>query len=164
MRYNENTPFQTTSTFPGPPSTRFVAPLKSRAKKQRLSLPPADSTAGGDPAGAPSAKAAAIAVAAAATPQPIPPLRSIDWPTSCVAALLAIAVPAVFGQTVRYDFVNFDDDQYVYENPDVTAGLTLARDRLGLHPLPRTSTGIRSPGSPTCWTASSTASRPAGTT
>ena len=31
----------------------------------------------------------------------------------------------VFGQTVRYEFVNFDDDIYVYENPRITQGLTL---------------------------------------
>ena len=32
---------------------------------------------------------------------------------------------AVFGQTVRYDFVNFDDDVYVYNAPAIQAGLTL---------------------------------------
>src|SRR5207248_8609107 len=31
----------------------------------------------------------------------------------------------VFGQTLRHDFVNFDDHVYVYENPVVTKGLTL---------------------------------------
>src|SRR5439155_25183805 len=31
----------------------------------------------------------------------------------------------VFGQTVRYDFVNYDDDTYVYANPLITSGLTL---------------------------------------
>jgi tetratricopeptide (TPR) repeat protein len=30
----------------------------------------------------------------------------------------------VFGQTVRYDFVNYDDDKYVYANPLITSGLT----------------------------------------
>jgi hypothetical protein len=30
----------------------------------------------------------------------------------------------VFGQTVRYDFVNFDDDLYVYNAPAIKAGLT----------------------------------------
>ena len=29
----------------------------------------------------------------------------------------------VFGQTVRYDFVNYDDDTYVYANPLVSSGL-----------------------------------------
>ena len=41
-----------------------------------------------------------------------------------VCCLLALAVAVVFGQTVRYDFVNFDDDAYVYDNPHVMRGLT----------------------------------------
>ncbi|HEY2913694.1 MAG TPA: tetratricopeptide repeat protein, partial [Candidatus Angelobacter sp.] len=31
----------------------------------------------------------------------------------------------VFGQTAGYDFVNFDDDTYVYANPIIASGLTL---------------------------------------
>ena len=31
----------------------------------------------------------------------------------------------IFGQTVRHDFVNFDDHVYVYDNPLVTGGLTI---------------------------------------
>ncbi|MGH7982455.1 MAG: tetratricopeptide repeat protein [Candidatus Udaeobacter sp.] len=31
----------------------------------------------------------------------------------------------VFGQTVRYDFVNYDDDNYVYANPLISSGLTV---------------------------------------
>src|SRR5437763_16815866 len=34
---------------------------------------------------------------------------------------------AVFSQTIRYDFVNFDDDMYVYIEPTIRAGLTLQR-------------------------------------
>lgn len=30
----------------------------------------------------------------------------------------------VFGQTIRYDFVNYDDNEYVYANPAITTGLT----------------------------------------
>ncbi len=41
-----------------------------------------------------------------------------------VCLLLVAATLAVYGQTVRYDFVNFDDDHYVYENPHVRKGLT----------------------------------------
>jgi protein O-mannosyl-transferase len=41
-----------------------------------------------------------------------------------VGCLLALAVAVVFGQTVRYDFVNFDDNAYVYNNPHVACGLT----------------------------------------
>src|SRR6266513_4248541 len=32
----------------------------------------------------------------------------------------------VFGQTLHHDFVNYDDDNYVYANPTITAGLTVA--------------------------------------
>src|SRR6266480_3334367 len=32
---------------------------------------------------------------------------------------------AVFGQTVRHDFVNFDDDLYIYNTPAIQAGLTI---------------------------------------
>jgi hypothetical protein len=42
-----------------------------------------------------------------------------------VCVCLAIAVLLVFGQTLRFGFVNFDDDEYVYQNPQVSAGLTL---------------------------------------
>jgi protein O-mannosyl-transferase len=40
-----------------------------------------------------------------------------------VCGFLLLAVALVFGKTVRYDFVNFDDKQYVYENPDLARGL-----------------------------------------
>ena len=33
-----------------------------------------------------------------------------------VCGLLLLAVFAVFGQTVDHDFVNYDDNAYVYEN------------------------------------------------
>src|SRR5438094_6059968 len=38
--------------------------------------------------------------------------------------LAAISV-TVFGQTIRYSFVNFDDDLYVYNAPGIQAGLTI---------------------------------------
>jgi len=41
-----------------------------------------------------------------------------------VCLLLAIAIWLVFGQTLRHEFINFDDDQYVYENPNINHGLT----------------------------------------
>ncbi len=43
-----------------------------------------------------------------------------------VCLLLVAAVFAVFGQTARFSFINFDDDEYVYENPHVLNGLTAA--------------------------------------
>jgi protein O-mannosyl-transferase len=43
-------------------------------------------------------------------------------PVICVA--LAAITFAVFGQTLTHDFVNFDDETYVYENRIVARGLT----------------------------------------
>jgi tetratricopeptide (TPR) repeat protein len=37
---------------------------------------------------------------------------------------LALITLVVFAQTIRYDFVNFDDDLYVYNVPAIKAGLT----------------------------------------
>jgi len=42
----------------------------------------------------------------------------------CLCVLLALAVFAVFGQTARFGFVNYDDDKYVYANPAVENGLS----------------------------------------
>src|SRR5882724_8619136 len=41
-----------------------------------------------------------------------------------ICVLLAAIVWIVFGQTLRHEFVNYDDNEYVYENPRITAGLT----------------------------------------
>jgi protein O-mannosyl-transferase len=41
-----------------------------------------------------------------------------------ICAFLVLAVALVFGQTVDHDFVNFDDPEYVIENPNVSTGLT----------------------------------------
>ena len=41
-----------------------------------------------------------------------------------VCVLLVLAVLLIYGQTFRHQFVNFDDDQYVYANPQVQQGLT----------------------------------------
>jgi Tfp pilus assembly protein PilF len=45
--------------------------------------------------------------------------------TIAVCILLTAIIWIVFGQTLGHDFVNFDDDRYVYENPEVSRGLTL---------------------------------------
>ena len=50
-----------------------------------------------------------------------------NWVPWAICLFLALAVWAVFGQTIRYDFINYDDDIYVYENPVVTGGLTAAK-------------------------------------
>src|SRR5438552_3146824 len=41
-----------------------------------------------------------------------------------VCVFLVAITWLVFGQTVRYDFVNYDDDTYVSANPAITSGLT----------------------------------------
>jgi protein O-mannosyl-transferase len=51
--------------------------------------------------------------------------RDVNRVTVCiVCGLLLLVVFAVFGQTVAFDFVNFDDDDYVSDNPDLTGGLS----------------------------------------
>jgi tetratricopeptide (TPR) repeat protein len=49
------------------------------------------------------------------------PGKATGWVIS--VALVAIVL-LTFGQTVRYQFVSYDDGDYVYENPNVTAGFT----------------------------------------
>jgi hypothetical protein len=44
-------------------------------------------------------------------------------PVVCGFLLLAVAV--VFGQTARYDFIDFDDNEYVFQNTHVSRGLTV---------------------------------------
>src|SRR6185369_16929454 len=41
-----------------------------------------------------------------------------------LAALLGALAVALFSPAIGYDFVNFDDDLYVYANPAVTHGLS----------------------------------------
>ena len=41
-----------------------------------------------------------------------------------VCGLLLLAVLAVFGQTLRHDFVDFDDNLYVYKNSHLQTGLS----------------------------------------
>ncbi len=45
--------------------------------------------------------------------------------TIVIYLFLAAISLAVFGQTIRYDFVNFDDDLYIYNAPAIQAGLTI---------------------------------------
>ena len=47
------------------------------------------------------------------------------WLVPGVCIFLAAIVWVVFGQTLGHEFVNYDDDLYVYENPAVTHGLSL---------------------------------------
>jgi tetratricopeptide (TPR) repeat protein len=51
-----------------------------------------------------------------------PPLRLRRTIVTCIG--LVLAVWAVYGQSVRFEFVNFDDDVHVFENPHVVSGFT----------------------------------------
>jgi tetratricopeptide (TPR) repeat protein len=64
----------------------------------------------------------AIATENGAARQQPPTHRRRQVLAVCVLLLLAVAV--VFGQAAGFDFVNYDDQQYVYENDAVAAGLT----------------------------------------
>jgi len=68
-----------------------------------------------------------------------------DRDTTLICLLLALAVWIVFGQTLKHEFINFDDDFYVYQNSIITQGLTLngiawvLTHRHGVHWHPLTS-------------------------
>jgi tetratricopeptide (TPR) repeat protein len=47
------------------------------------------------------------------------------WLVPGVCIFLAAIIWVVFGQTLRHEFVNYDDGGYVYENPAVSRGLNL---------------------------------------
>jgi hypothetical protein len=50
--------------------------------------------------------------------------------TAVIVALCGVLVGItwlVFAQTVRHQFITYDDPQYVYANPEVSAGLSLSR-------------------------------------
>jgi len=48
------------------------------------------------------------------------------WVVFGVCICLALLTWAVFGQTLRHDFVNYDDPRYVYQNTRITNGLNIA--------------------------------------
>ena len=48
------------------------------------------------------------------------------WTVPGVCIFLAAVIWVVFGQTLRHEFVNFDDDDYITNNSHVQAGLTWA--------------------------------------
>ena len=81
------------------------------------------------------------------------------WLVSGVCIFLAAIIWLVFGQTLGHEFVNYDDELYVYDNPAVKSGLTLKSISWALtfshpdywHPLIF---------SRTCWTASFMGWRP----
>ena len=51
-----------------------------------------------------------------------------------IALALAAAVIALFARTTRFDFVRYDDDAYVIDNPRVQAGLSADNVRWAFTP------------------------------
>jgi tetratricopeptide (TPR) repeat protein len=47
------------------------------------------------------------------------------WRVFGVCVFVAAMTWLVFGQTVRFQFINFDDNEYVFKNPQVARGLTI---------------------------------------
>lgn len=45
--------------------------------------------------------------------------------TIAVCIFLTVSIWLVFGQTLNHEFINFDDDRYVYQNAEVSRGLTV---------------------------------------
>jgi hypothetical protein len=52
-------------------------------------------------------------------------MRARSGWTTLVAAALVLAVFAIYAQAVKYQFVDLDDSEYVYDNVIVTRGITL---------------------------------------
>jgi hypothetical protein len=55
-----------------------------------------------------------------------PELPQDRWLVLGVYVFLIAITWIVFGQTLHFDFINFDDGDYVYKNQEVTRGLTFA--------------------------------------
>jgi tetratricopeptide (TPR) repeat protein len=53
-----------------------------------------------------------------------PPQLTPRWRVPAICLVLAAITFAVFGQTLHHEFIDFDDQEYVYENPVVARGLT----------------------------------------
>jgi protein O-mannosyl-transferase len=58
------------------------------------------------------------------------------WPTLAICLGLVLITWIIFGRTVGFDFVNYDDSFYVYQNPSISNGLTWEGLKLAFtHPL-----------------------------
>ena len=91
-------------------------------------------------------------------PPPAPPPRhQALW----VCLILAAVTLALYWPVTGYEFVNYDDTDFITANSTVQAGVT-ARGLSTPSPPRSPATGIPSRWSATCWTASSSASARAG--
>ena len=79
----------------------------------------------GSPPGTPGLSSSSAAIASPTGNARLPETQSGNgWQTAAVCLFLTAIVWIVFGQTLHHDFVNFDDDVYVYANPAITPGLS----------------------------------------
>jgi tetratricopeptide (TPR) repeat protein len=46
--------------------------------------------------------------------------------TACIGVCLFVLTWVVYAQTLRFDFVNYDDPRYVYQNTRITSGISVA--------------------------------------
>ena len=61
-----------------------------------------------------------------------------------VCGFLLAAVAVVFGQTVWHGFVNYDDSEYVFDNPHINQGCHKLKEIVWVHPHAQPSqTGTR---------------------
>ncbi len=59
-------------------------------------------------------------------PHPVATGSSTRWLPTSISLALVLLVFAVYSQTFRFEFVNFDDNVFVTENPHILKGLTWA--------------------------------------
>jgi tetratricopeptide (TPR) repeat protein len=53
-------------------------------------------------------------------------MRNRHFAIGCICVCLFIVTWVVYAQTLRYDFVNYDDPRYVYQNTRITGGINVA--------------------------------------
>jgi len=54
------------------------------------------------------------------------PRRDRRFVTACICVCLLVVTWIVYAQTLRFDFVNYDDPRYVYQNTRITDGISVA--------------------------------------
>jgi len=101
---------------------RVFNPMSQRSKKKARSGEAAavPSSASASPAGEMPGVTGSLRLKSESRPAGL----NDHWTVPAVCIFLAAITFAVFGQTLRHGFVNFDDGLYVYENPVVQKGLT----------------------------------------
>ena len=52
--------------------------------------------------------------------------RNRGFVTGCICVCLLVLTWIVYAQTLRFDFVNYDDPRYVYQNTRITDGISVA--------------------------------------